>query len=254
MRCILFFLLLCIIFSCDHKPQETPIYRPLADSVFWREKSDNVTAAKPAPKVLCALEIKLMDMGLVDVRSLDSMIRVDLRYSSTNNFFGADVYGNLEDAYLQPDVAEKLISAQELLHKSHSGYNLYIYDAARPMFVQQIMWDTVKIPIKEKTKYLSNPKKGSLHNYGAAVDITICDSLGKPLDMGTDFDYFGELAYPSKEQIMLRNGSLTNEQIANRILLRSVMSGAGFFNIQTEWWHFNSCNRYEAELKYKRIE
>ena len=116
------------------------------------------------------------------------------------------------------------------------------------------MWDTVKIPMAEKTKYLSNPKYGSLHNYGAAVDISIVDEKNIPLDMGTSYDFFGELAYPEKEQQMLREGKLTQQQIDNRKLLRAVMQKASFFNIQTEWWHFNSCTREFAAQNYKIIE
>lgn len=241
-----------VLFSCENRQPKTKQYKPMKDSIYYKAIPDTLLIA--VPKQLDSVELRMIAMGLVKINSVDSTIRVNLRYSSTKNFFGVDVYETMTDAYLQPDVADKLSKAQQILHAQYPNYSLLIYDAARPMFVQQLMWDTVKIPVKEKTKYLSNPKKGSLHNYGAAVDITICDSMGVPLDMGTDFDYFGELAYPSREQALLRDGSITLEQINNRKLLRSVMTSAGFFNIQTEWWHFNSCNRYEAEKKYKLIK
>lgn len=243
-------LLLLFIFSCNNRPPEIPQYKPVKDIlVTLPDTLQTIITEMPD-----TMELKFLEMGLVNVQLLDFTIRVNLRYSSVNNFFGLDVYGNLEKAYLQPDVARKLSCAQEYLHALYPLYNLLIYDAARPVYVQQIMWDTVKMPVIEKTKYLSNPRRGSLHNYGAAVDITIADSMNIPLDMGTDFDYFGELAYPTKEHTMLQKGLLTNEQVNNRKLLRSVMSKAGFFNIQTEWWHFNSCTRYEAEQKYKIIK
>lgn len=204
--------------------------------------------------IVDSLELRLLQIGLVDIKTIDSTIKVDLKYSSIDNFFGVDVYGSLENAYLNREVAQKLKQASEILHEIHNNYNLLVYDAARPLYVQQIMWDTVRLPMHEKTKYLSNPKRGSLHNYGAAVDITIVDSLGIALDMGTAFDYFGEKAYPRLEWKMLQEKKLSQAQINNRKLLREVMYKAGFFNIDTEWWHFNSCTRPEAEKKYKLIK
>ncbi|HTL82486.1 MAG TPA: M15 family metallopeptidase [Bacteroidia bacterium] len=201
------------------------------------------------------LEKELLNSGLVDVQRIDSTIRVELRYSGTNNFLGMDVYGDLDRCYLQPDVAGKLAMAQKKLREKHPGYSLLIYDGVRPLHIQQIMWDTIDVPVTERTKYLSNPDpaKGSLHNYGAAVDLTICDADGKPLDMGTDFDFFGELAYPTKEKELLDAGKLNTQQIANRKLLRSVMYAAGFFGIQTEWWHFNSVTRDSASKIYRIV-
>ncbi len=198
-------------------------------------------------------ELGLISGGLVDVSSLDSDIVVELRYSTDNNFLHRDFYGNFNKCYLQPDVAEKLLLAQSLLKSRYPAYNIIVYDAARPLNVQYEMWNALKMPLQEKIKYLSNPKYGSLHNYGAAVDVGIVDRFGTPIDMGTDFDYFGELAYPIREEQMLEAGLLSKIQLENRHLLKDVMEDAGFFNIQTEWWHFNSCYRKEARIKYKLI-
>ena len=116
------------------------------------------------------------------------------------------------------------------------------------------MWDTIAVPYSEKSKYVSNPKNGSLHNFGAAVDLSIVDQNGIELDMGTKYDYFGELAYPREEERMIKEGKLTHIQLLNRELLRTVMIAGGFFGITTEWWHFNSCKRNEAYSRYKIIE
>jgi D-alanyl-D-alanine dipeptidase len=116
------------------------------------------------------------------------------------------------------------------------------------------MWDTLKVPIKEKTKFICNPKYGSLHNYGAAVDISIVNECGKEIDMGTCYDYMGELAYPRLETKLLKEGRLTQKQIDNRILLRSVMERSGFKHIDTEWWHFNAYTRKEAQQKFNIVE
>ncbi len=196
----------------------------------------------------------LIANGLVNIHDIDSTIKVLLRYSTKNNFLGIDMYGDFDQAYLQPDVALKLKKAQQYLKDTFPNYSLIIYDAVRPRSIQQMMWDSIKVSHKLRPKYLSNPKYGSLHNFGAAVDISIVDSSGKPLDMATDFDSFKELAYPIMEKQMLKKGLITKEQINNRKLLRKVMKKAGFFNIQTEWWHFNSCYRKVARTKYKLIE
>ena len=202
----------------------------------------------------CLTEKSIIDCGLVDIKTIDSSIIVDMKYSTTDNFIGVDVYGDFNKCYLQPDVAEKLKSAQRYLKEKYPYYSLIVYDAARPRSVQRIMWDTVKIPIMERTKYLSNPNGGSLHNFGAAVDISIVDEHGHTLNMGTPYDYFGELAYPREEDRLVAEGKLTNKQILNRDILRSVMYKAGFWGIATEWWHFNSCTRDAAYQKYKIIE
>jgi zinc D-Ala-D-Ala dipeptidase len=204
--------------------------------------------------VIPEIELKIIEAGLVNVQEMDSSIVVDLRYSGTNNFMGIDVYEGLKNAYLQPDVAEKLLIAQHLLKSKYPNYNLMVLDAVRPLKIQQKMWDMTEIPINEKTKYISNPKNGSIHNYGAAVDLTIADEYGEELDMGTPYDFFGELAHPSREAEMIQKGLLTEQQVNNRKLLREVMKKAGFFNIQTEWWHFNSCTRAVAKERYSLIE
>ncbi len=208
----------------------------------------------PASASVGPLEQSLIDKELVNVQAVDSTIQVDLRYSTTNNFVGADVYGDLENAYLQAEPARRLAQANVFLKERAPGYTLYVFDAVRPRRVQQILWDTLAYPLAEKPKYVANPQEGSIHNYGAAVDLTIADVSGQPIDMGTDFDYFGVLAYPTKEEELLAQGKLTPEQIANRRLLRDAMTRAGFSPITTEWWHFNAFSRREADRRYGIVE
>ena len=93
-----------------------------------------------------------------------------------------------------------------------------------------------------------------MHNFGAAVDLSIINENGYVLDMGTEYDYFGELAYPREEDRMIKEGKLSHKQLLNRELLRSVMEQSGFSGITTEWWHFNSCRRSEAYTLYPIIE
>ncbi|ATW28286.1 hypothetical protein DCMF_01545 [Candidatus Formimonas warabiya] len=184
------------------------------------------------------MEEKLKKAGLVDIQKIDPSIQVELKYSSTDNFLKKDVYGSLERGYLVREAALKLAQAQKELRKQKPGYSLLVYDAARPLSVQYKMWEIVKGT--DKQIYIGDPERGSIHNYGAAVDITIVDEKGVPLDMGTPMDYFGWLAEPKREQHYLTQGKLTRQQVANRQLLRSAMTKAGFIGISSEWWHFNA--------------
>ena len=218
------------------------------------EDSNKFSLRVQPPLIFSQTEQSILSAGLVDIKTIDSSIVVDLKYSTTDNFLCTDVYGDFNKCYLQPDVAEKLRLAQLFLKSKFPYYNLIIYDAARPRSIQQKMWATIDVPYYEKSKYLSNPAGGSLHNFGAAVDVSIIDENGYVLDMGTTYDYFGELAYPREEDRMIQEGKLSYNQLLSRELLRTTMQQAGFFGITTEWWHFNSCCRNEAYTKYEIIE
>lgn len=205
------------------------------------------TTAAAVPQADAAL----IAQGLVNVRSFDPSVRVELRYSTTNNFLGRDVYGDLENCFLQPDTAAMLTNAQAILAAENPGYSLLVYDGARPLHIQRDMYALVRdTPLHI---YVADPARGSLHNYGCAVDLTVVDGRGKPLDMGTGFDSFTDAAQPRYEDEMLRKGVLTASQISNRLLLRRVMERAGFQSISSEWWHFQSCGIAEAKEKYRIV-
>jgi D-alanyl-D-alanine dipeptidase len=196
---------------------------------------------------------RLAKRGFVDVRTLDSTIRVHLVYATPSNFMGKPVYQGLTKAWLHPDAAKKLLKAQKNLKQEHPGYALLVYDAARPMAIQRIMWALVRGT--PNAYYVANPaKKGGRHNYGMAVDVTITDASGKPLPMGTPFDFFGEAANTDKEEALLKAGKITRDEYRNRQLLRRVMRQAGFTTVTSEWWHFNACSSNTAKTKYKLIE
>ncbi|GHT37713.1 D-alanyl-D-alanine dipeptidase [Bacteroidia bacterium] len=199
------------------------------------------------------LDFYLSAKGLVDIMQMDTSLRVQLRYALPCNFLGEAVYKGVTGAWLHSDAAAKLLKAQRLLKAKHPELSLFIYDAARPMSVQRAMWNLVKGT--DKTKYVSNPVNGGgLHNYGMAVDLTIIAPSGKPLDMGTPFDYFGPEAHINNEDGLLKAGKISREVYNNRQLLRSIMKQAGFRTILYEWWHFNACSREEAKAHYKLIE
>lgn len=202
-----------------------------------------------------SIDSALLLTDLINVQSLNPSIFVDLKYATTDNFMKMKLYERLKSAYLQKDVAARLSKCQDYLTSIDSTLHLLIYDAVRPVSIQAKMWRALdSIPSKERGKYVSNPANKSLHNFGAAVDLTICDSNGKALDMGADFDEFNEIAYPTMEAHFLANGKLTQQQIDNRQLLRKVMKSQGFRNLPTEWWHFNACSRNDALMKYKILD
>lgn len=207
-------------------------------------------------KSLPLIEQKMIERGLVDVQKADPKILVELKYSTTDNFIGRDVYGELTRAYLQPEMARRLAKANALLQKEKPGYRLLVYDAARPNSAQYDLWDALdhlKIPARSKTQYVADPRIGSNHNFGCAIDLTVVDEKGIPLDMGTKFDFFGPLAYPRSEQEMLKKGKLTVKQVENRQLLRKVMTQVGFKVNTTEWWHFDGMSKAQARAKYGMI-
>lgn len=210
-------------------------------------------AVLPAPQLEKSPMARYMDsLGLVDVTELDSSLVVKLMYTQADNFTGEVLYDDLSEAYLHPDAAHALVKAQRVLKELHPSYSLLIYDAARPMSVQKKMWNVVKGT--SKYRYVSNPNNGGgLHNYGLAVDISIQDSLGQPLPMGTKVDHLGAEAHITQESELVRNGKMSETERQNRILLRKVMKEAGFRALPSEWWHFNFCSRDVARQKYKLI-
>ena len=176
----------------------------------------------------------------------------ELKYTTNDNFVKKVLYKKIDKAYLQKDVAIRLSKCQDYLTSLHPDLYLLVYDAVRPVSVQQIMWTSLdSIPVKRRVKFVSNPKNRSIHNYGAAVDLTICNAAGVPLDMGAKYDEIDSIAYPSLEALFLKRGLLTKEHIANRVILRKVMASQQFTGIASEWWHFNACSRQTAALKYQ---
>ncbi|MDF2436521.1 MAG: peptidase vanX D-ala-D-ala dipeptidase [Bacteroidota bacterium] len=252
-------LIFCLFFFGVLTACETPVkkYNPVAersepiDSVSLAEKN---TLPPVSSKEKSEIELYFIKSGLVDIETVDSSIKVDLKYSGCDNFLFLDMYGDLEKCYLRPDVARKLKDAQTILHSKFPYYSLIVFDGVRPRSIQFKMWDTIAVPASERSKYVSNPQNGSVHNFGAAVDLSIIDENGIELDMGTPYDFFGELAYPREEDRMIKEKKLSYKQLFNREVLRDAMTAAGFLPITTEWWHFNSCTRSEAIKKYKIIE
>lgn len=193
--------------------------------------------------------------GLSDVGSLLPGSVVELKYATGDNFMGRSVYGGLRRCFLAPDAAGMAARAHRILKQRAPGLTFIFYDCARPRRVQVAMWRLLENT--PSRKYVANPFKppGSLHNRGCAVDIGLYDIKGKKaVDMGSPFDYFGELAEPRAEARLRKEGRLTDAQLANRRLLREVMLGAGFLMLHHEWWHFACADDSTAIRKYAVIE
>jgi D-alanyl-D-alanine dipeptidase len=204
--------------------------------------------------LLLAIRDTLFKADLVPISEVDGRIIIDLRYATENNFIGRQLYDTLQEAFLQFEVLERLVKCQDYLDSLKPGYRLKVFDAVRPVQVQSEMWNALDtVPPLNRGKYVSNPAFGSVHNFGAAVDITICDENGEELDMGAGYDDFRPIAFPSKEAHFLKSGELSSAQYENRRLLRSVMKSQRFSNIPSEWWHFNAFSRNTAERKYRLL-
>lgn len=209
----------------------------------------------PKTSQICEYELKMQEQGLVNIQEIDPNILVELKYSTTNNFVGKDVYGCITNCYLQKRPAEMLSNANNLLRRINANYHLLVYDGGRPLSMQKVLWNSLtQYSPKQRATYVANPAQGSIHNYGSAVDLTIANLNGTPLDMGTKYDFFGELAYPKKESYFLKVGKLSKQQITNRQLLRRVMRAAGYMPIEYEWWHFNAMSRQSAKVTYRIIQ
>ena len=191
---------------------------------------------------------KMKEYGLVDIQSLDKDIQVELKYATEDNFVGENMYGSLTTAYLLPHFAKRVVEAQRILRKRHPEYSLRIYDAARPISVQRRMRSIVEgTPLQI---YVADGKRGGRHNYGVAVDLTIVDGQGRPLDMGAGFDHFGReawvgndndvtlAAYKAYVERLRVEGLISAEAAANRTLLLEIMDAVGLRPYVKEWWHF----------------
>ena len=167
---------------------------------------------------------KLQDTSFVRLADYSDDFAYEMRYATTNNFLQAAVYP-CGECYTRVKTARALLSANAVLKEL--GYRIRFFDCYRPNSVQYKMWELVPNP-----QYVANPVKGSVHNRGGAVDITLESLEGEVLEMGTDFDFFGPEAhhdYLEHPQVVLRN----------RTILKETMESHGFQSIRTEWWHYN---------------
>lgn len=183
-------------------------------------------------------DAKFKQKNLVNVETLaeNSQLRIflDIRYATENNFTGNPLYKS-DKCYLQEDTAAALMNAAKYALEEDTPFYLCLYDCYRPRSAQQALWDIYPVPGQ-----VANPKTGSNHNRGTAVDLGPCDEEGYPLPTPTDFDDFTPKAYAYAQE------GIPEDAINNRKALQKVMRKAGFTTIRKEWWHFN----YKDAKKY----
>jgi len=179
-------------------------------------------------------------------------LRVYMPYATFRNVTGHDLYCGVHRAFLHWDAAQKLKNAIGELRRLRPGFGLLLFDAARPRHAQEQLHAVVRGT--RYSRFVSNPHLGSMHSYGMAVDLTIVDANGIPLDMGTRYDSFEERSGARGEMAALAIGTLTKRQIAHRNLLRKIMKSAGFIGLSSEWWHFNADMSQEVRAKYQQLD
>lgn len=172
---------------------------------------------------------------MTDLKKMIPNLQITLPYATPENFTGKRLYKNAATTYLRYPAAVALQKvATELQTK---GLSLLVWDAYRPYRFTVKMWQLIR-----DERYVANPAKGSGHNRGLAIDLTLTDaSSGQPLDMGTSFDHFSDTAHHSFR-------SLPAQVLANRRLLRSTMEKYGFIALETEWWHYSWPNQRNYEV------
>jgi len=178
-------------------------------------------------------------------------IAVDLRYATPDNFVGRDLYSPIDCAWLHRDAAAALEKAVAWLAAQCPDHHLLVLDALRPQRVQQQLWDALQGT--ELLGYIAEPSRGSIHSFGMALDITIVGPDGRELNMGTGFDDLSERSHPALELALLEKGDITEEHVEHRRLLRAAMFQAGFFGINSEWWHFDCGDRVLVRQTYTRV-
>ena len=187
-------------------------------------------------------------------RRLDTIvgIAVDLRYAGSNNFDGRVLYQGIDCAWLRVEAAHGLETAAAWLASHHPGQRLLVLDALRPQRVQEAIWRDVQGTPAQL--YFADPARGSIHSYGMAVDVTLLDSQGDELDMGSGFDEMSLRSHPALEAEQLAAGAITQQHIAAREALRAAMHHGGFRGIPTEWWHFNHGDVARVRREFDRVE
>jgi len=175
----------------------------------------------------------IADTTFVNLKDYSADFVYNMKYATTDNFLKAKVY-DCAECFLRLKTVKSLVKANEKFMQK--GYRIQIFDCYRPLDIQKRMWGIVSNP-----EYVADPSKGSIHNRGGAVDITLVDSNGVALDMGTPFDFFGpEASHHFK--------NLSEEVRQNRALLKKIMKKSNFISFDSEWWHYNLKNASKEKV------
>lgn len=226
------FFLFFVLVSCSVHPKKIT-KTEIIDTI--NSPNEKKVALAPTEDIVESQELptiqsqsqSIADTTFVNLKDYSSDFVYDLKYATNNNFLKIQVY-ECAECYLRLKTVKALLKANERFMSK--GYQIKLYDCYRPLDVQKKMWSIVSNP-----DYVADPKKGSIHNRGGAVDITLVDSDGKELDMGTPFDFFGKESSHEFENI-------SEEVKSNRKLLRNGMIRSSFRIFDSEWWHYNLKN------------
>lgn len=203
-----------------------------------KQKPKQPTSLVPPPvevvKEIPVVEVPVPDYDTsqwTDIQFLDSTIIIDLKYATTDNFVEEQLY-DCPRCFLRPAAAKALVALHRQFQKQ--GLGVKVYDCYRPRPIQQKLWD--KVP---NASYVTPPSRGSMHNRGLAVDLTLVDAKGQTLDMGTAYDFFGQRAHHTFTD-------LPETVLKNRQLLKETLFQFNFQSIRTEWWHYSyTIGKYE---------
>jgi D-alanyl-D-alanine dipeptidase len=208
----------------------TPL-RPVPDLI------KEALAAQPPPETG-----DFLPTDLVELTKLDPTIKLDIRYATTNNLFGTVFYSQPR-AFLQRAPAEALVRVNRKLKSM--GFGLLVHDGYRPWYVTKVFWDATP---DDKKIFVADPSKGSRHNRGAAVDLSLYDlKTGKPIEMVSTYDETTDRAHPEYP-------GGTSLQRWHRDLLRSAMEAEGFTVYEAEWWHFDYKDWQRYHIGNERFE
>jgi len=184
-------------------------------------------AASCAPALRPPVETGKRPPDLVEIVSLDPTIRLDVRYATANNFVGRPVYKEGR-AFLQRPAAEALVRAHRALREK--GYGVVVFDGYRPWRVTKLFWNVTP---EDKHEFVADPRTGSRHNRGCAVDLSLYDlATGREVEMPSGYDEMTERAYPDYQ-------GGTEEAREHRAVLRAAMEAEGFTVYASEWWHYD---------------
>lgn len=231
-QCCLYLAFFFVITSCDlQQPagkadnQLSPTEKKGSPKPDQQAKPQPTQEEKqPASKMEATTGVENENVEFAEITSEEGIL-LDIKYATKDNFTKKVIYP-CGRCYLRPSVAKKIEAAHLWLKNEHNK-GLKMFDCYRPRPAQQRLWDVVPNP-----DYVTPPAKGSMHNRGLAVDLTLVDQNGKELNMGTPYDFFGKEAHTD-------NTNLPAAVLENRRLLKQAMTAQGFSGIRTEWWHFS---------------
>jgi D-alanyl-D-alanine dipeptidase len=191
--------------------------------------SEHDTASQASPNTPPVERGDFLKSDLVELIKVDPTLKLDIRYATTNNFMHRPMYRQAR-AFMQRPAAEAVARANRVLHAQ--GYGLVIFDGYRPWAVTKAFWDAATEE-QHRIEFVANPQKGSRHNRGCAVDLSLVDlKTGQEVEMPSGYDEFTERAYPNYP-------GGTAEARRLRGVLRTAMEAEGFSVFKAEWWHFD---------------